>query len=340
MTRLLTNNEGEKAKHLLLRSNLPSTDLEAIWMLSDTTKSGHLLFPEFALAMYLCNLRLRGKPLPDRLPEVVKNEVSGMVDRISFGIDDTAPQAQKARPGHVPNFEITSPAGSTPTTTQPQASNTSLLAGLAVQPTGFQPQPTGFQPQATGITPQQTGFLRSPGQMGSSPIPPVPAMPQISQPTGMPGGLTAAPTGLMAQPTGMPGQWGFVNTPAGGLPGIELLQQRLMPHAGREGGFSLAGLQGNANIPWAITKDEKKIYDNLFETWDGLGKGFIGGKEALEIFGQSGLDRKDLEQIWNLADHGNKGKLDKDEFSVAIHLVSTGLYSHLTSILTLLKDLP
>lgn len=253
-----------------------------------------------------------------------------MVDRISFGVDDPNPPQTAPRPAHVPNFEVT-PAASTPAS---QVSNTALLGGLQVQPTGFTPQqtgfapqPTGFGPQPTGMAPQQTGFLR-PGQLGSGPtlgnMPPVPPIP--TQPTGM--YLGANPTGLMSQPTGRPGQWGFVNAPAGGLPGIELLQQRMMPQTGREGGFTTAGLQGNANIPWAVTKDEKKIYDNLFEAWDGLGKGFIGGKEALEIFGQSGLDRKDLEQIWNLADPGNRGKLDKDEFSVAMHLVGCQELKH------------
>src|SRR6202044_3337480 len=62
---------------------------------------------------------------------------------------------------------------------------------------------------------------------------------------------------LQSQPTGRPGQWGFVNAPAGSMAGIEALQQQLMPQPGREGGFSSTGLQGSANIPWAVTKDEK-----------------------------------------------------------------------------------
>ena len=47
----------------------------------------------------------------------------------------------------------------------------------------------------------------------------------------------------------------------------------------------------------------------------------ITGETAIEIFSQSGLPRTDLERIWTLADPGNKGKLDRDEFAVALHLV-------------------
>ncbi|KAI9840398.1 MAG: actin organization and endocytosis protein, partial [Pleopsidium flavum] len=37
--------------------------------------------------------------------------------------------------------------------------------------------------------------------------------------------------------------------------------------------------------------------------------------------GQSGLDKSDLEKIWTLSDPSNKGRLDMDEFAVAMHLI-------------------
>ena len=40
------------------------------------------------------------------------------------------------------------------------------------------------------------------------------------------------------------------------------------------------------------------IYDGIFQAWDGLGKGYIGGETAIEVFQQSGLPRTDLERIW------------------------------------------
>ena len=303
-------------------------------VLSDTTKSGQLLFPEFALAMYLCNLKLVGKELPQILPERIANEVSSMVDIISFGVPDDRPQAPPR--SNAPNFD--SPARSTTSPKiqqpQPQASNSQLLTQLTAQPTGFAsqyrpPQPTGFQPQGAGFLSQQSNFQSQPTGLQqnqqtsgySSTLPPLPPMPtgfNSSFSHGQPGAL---PSPLNAQPTGRPGQWGLVNAPASGLPNIEALQQRMMPQPGREGGFTTTGLSGSATVPWAVTKDEKKIYDQLFKAWDGFNKGAIGGDVAIEVMGQSGLEKSDLEKIWTLSDPGNKGKLNMDEFAVAMHLI-------------------
>ena len=303
-------------------------------VLSDTTKSGQLLFPEFALAMYLCNLKLVGKELPQVLPERIANEVSSMVDIISFGVPDDRPQAPSR--SNAPDFDHPARSTALPNIQQPQpqASNSQLLTQLTAQPTGFAsqyipPQPTGFQPQGLGFSPQQTSFQsqligvqQNPQASGlSSALPPLPPMPtgfnsSFSQPHH---GVLSLP--LNAQPTGRPGQWGLVNAPASGLPNIEALQQRMMPQPGREGGFTTAGLSGSATVPWAVTKDEKKIYDQLFKAWDGFNKGLIGGDVAIEVMGQSGLEKSDLEKIWTLSDPGNRGKLNMDEFAVAMHLI-------------------
>lgn len=325
-----------------MRSKLPGSDLSKIWVLSDSTKSGQLFFPEFALAMYLCNLRLTGRDIPNTLPETIKNEVSSMVDIISFDVPDTQPQ-QTPRT-NVPSFDapLLENKSTPPVVQQPQPqqpSNTQLLNQLTAQPTGFFPQPTGMQqPQQTGfpgqnqsqfLQPQQTSFMTNPQATGySGPRPPMPPMPTgfgSNLSPAQTGVLAAQPTGLTAQPTGMPGQWGFINTPAQGLPNIEAMKQQLMPQPGREGGFNMSNLSGNATVAWAITKEEKKIYDDLFRAWDGFHKGFISGETAIEIMGQSGLNRKDLERIWTLADPHNRGRLNMDEFAVAMHLIYRAL---------------
>ncbi|KAF3191859.1 actin organization and endocytosis protein, variant 2 [Orbilia oligospora] len=333
---------GNTAKEILLRSGLPGSILETIWGLSDTTKSGHLMFPEFAVAMWLCNVARSGQSLPSTLPEKILNEVSSMVDIISFAIPDTVPD--EPRRTNVPKFSASpvptpppqperSITISPPAPQQQQQTHQSNLAALSQlqissQPTGLPPQPSGFQ-QNTGLLPsinlnpqitgyQQTGSI---GRAAGSSLlnPSVPSIPSQFTSNLSPGNTLSA---LQAQPTGRPGQWGFVNAPAGGLPGIEALGARMMPNAGgHQGGFTTTGLTGNAKIPWAITKDEKSIYDNIFSAWDGLKKGFIAGSQAIEIFSQSGVDRGDLERIWTLSDPGNKGRLDRDEFAVAMHLI-------------------
>ncbi|ORX97552.1 hypothetical protein BCR34DRAFT_524206 [Clohesyomyces aquaticus] len=314
---------GDQARDLLLRSKLPGDALSAIWTLSDTTKSGQLLFPEFALAMYLCNLKLTGKTLPTTLPERVRNEVSSMVDIISFGVPDEQP-SKPAPASNAPRFDepLSQSSQQMPTIQQPQpqVSNSQLLSQLTSQPTGFGQPPMGIQSQPTGFQPQPTGFGQAPGGGYTGPRPPMPPMP-----TGFGSNLAPTQTGmapLNSQPTGMPGQWGLVNTPATGLPNIEALAQRMMPQTGREGGnYTTSGLSGNATIPWAITKGEKKLYDDTFKAWDGFGKGFITGEQAIEIMSQSGLPKPDLERIWTLADSADRGRLNLDEFAVAMHLI-------------------
>jgi hypothetical protein len=104
----------------------------------------------------------------------------------------------------------------------------------------------------------------------------------------------------MMQSTFMPAN---ISAPygAGGLP-------QLQPPPQQQGGLSLQqsfqqhnqAQRGNTapKIPWALSKAEKKNYDQIFRAWDAHATGFISGQTALEVFGQSGLDKNDLAKIW------------------------------------------
>lgn len=336
---------GDEAKTILMRSGLAASQLSRIWALSDTTRSGQLLFPEFVLAMHLCNTAIRKGSLPERLDDRVRNEVSSMVDHISFTAADTvaAPSAQPIT--NAPNF-------STPQKTQ-NLSNVSLMAQqmqpaqmgfynanlpMQAQMTGYQQtmqaQLTGYQQpiqaQMTGyqqpIQAQATGYQYGQGLQpgltgiqqsgltgtGSSNI-------YQGQQTGM-GQFSAVP--LTMQPTGRPGEWGFVHAPQGAVQGMQALGAAMMPGAApMQGGFQMPMQQKTVDLPWAITKEEKAIYDTIFRAWDKKNQGFLEGPIAIEVFGSSGVGRQDLEYIWALADADDKGKLNADEFSVALHLV-------------------
>lgn len=203
------------------------------------------------------------------------------------------------------------------------------------QPTGFAPQPTGFQPQPTGFQPlqaQPTGFQPNNFQRRAPPPPPVPPIPsqfQNAQPTGLlgvqnnSGFLSPSPGPLTAQPTGfagglqplVPQVTGFID------PRLSMMSNTFLPAnlsapynpAGapqlqQQGGVSLQqsfqqhnqANRGTAapRVPWALSKAEKKSYDQIFRAWDTRGEGFISGQTALEVFGQSGIDKNDLAKIW------------------------------------------
>ncbi|KAM9902230.1 hypothetical protein OXX79_004064 [Metschnikowia pulcherrima] len=401
---------GDAARDILLRSGLSPVTLAEVWALADTNKSGSLLFPEFALALHLCNMALKGEPLPGVLPEKWNNEVQSFVDAISFSIPEdpnkilantpfssyaqgqqqsndwlsqattqvAAPQtsftsqptggfqgvdtltAQRTGGGTLiplqPQQTSSFIPASKPLQSQQTGSLTAQLTGfqqpqLTAQRTGtipstsFQAQPTGgFQPQTSfqaqptggfqpltsfqnqptgGFQPQQTGGIQQ--QIPSLQSQQTGGLqPQLTGFQPQQTGIQAQATGMLqAQPTGKPGEWGFVHTPTGGLPGLNAMQQHFLPSA-QLSSNNLQDVMGGtlkSNVTWAITKQEKQIYDGVFAAWDKSRKGYIDGDVAISIFNKSGLGRPDLESIWNLCDSNNRGKLNKDEFAVAMHLV-------------------
>lgn len=373
---------GDQSRDILLRSGLAPVTLAEIWALADTNKLGSLLFPEFALALHLCNLALRGDALPGYLPEKWLNEVQSFVDAISFAVPEdpnavlantpfTAPlqtndwMQQPATPAAAPapptsfgyqptgSFQPSLTAqrtgGGTLIPLQPQQT-AGFVPALQQQKTGpIQPQTTGYQmqPQTTGyqIPPQRTGSMPSTsfqaqqtGQSGLQALqqqqtgfqaPPLQQQQTGFQPqqTGFQPqqtGLQPQQTGyLQAQPTGKPGEWGFVSMPTGGIPGLNAMQQHFLPSSQLPSNNLQSAMGGSLkeNVTWKITKQEKQIYDGIFAEWDSARKGFIDGDVAISIFSKSGLGRPDLESIWNLCDGSNRGKLNKDEFAVAMHLV-------------------
>lgn len=405
---------GDSARDILLRSGLQPVTLAEIWSLADTNKSGSLLFPEFALALHLCNVSIKGEPLPGVLPEKWRNEVQSFVDAISFSVpedpnkilantpfsafaqqqqqqqqtnDWLAPQSTGYANGSAPpstsfvaqqtggnfapqqqtggnfgaqqqtggNFgaqqSFAAPlssqrtGGGTLIPLQPQqtaglipaqktgplqSQTTGFLSGLQAQTTGFlsglQAQTTGF---LSGLQPQTTGFLsglptQTTGYQSGLQAQTTGYQSGLqAQTTGYQSGFQSQPTGLQAQPTGKPGEWGFVSMPTGGIPGLNAMEQHFLPSS-QLSSNNLQNVMGGSlktNVTWAITKQEKQIYDGIFGAWDSSRRGYIDGEVAINIFGKSGLSRPDLESIWNLADSSNRGKLNKDEFSVAMHLV-------------------
>ncbi|CAG8557077.1 1263_t:CDS:10 [Ambispora leptoticha] len=130
-------------------------------------------------------------------------------------------------------------------------------------------------------------------------------------------GISTIPTiGQLSSVQNIPSLGGSV-MPAGVL----ALSQRMMPQQNPQQQYNTSGLQGNAKIPWAVTPEEKAQYRDIFKAWDTEGNGYISGEKGREVFSQSGLPANVLMQIWNLADPNNQGKLNQDEFAVAMHLI-------------------
>ena len=150
----------------------------------------------------------------------------------------------------------------------------------------------------TGYAPQQ--FQSSLAPTGYAPPPPLLSNQSTGYPTQRPG---------FAQPAI---QNQFVSTfmPAANVQPTPYMDPSRMQFAAPQQGPSLqqsfqqsneqATGQATVPIPWALTADEKKRYDQIFRAWDQQGAGFIGGDVSKEVFGQAGLERDDLMDIWSV----------------------------------------
>ena len=224
-------------------------------------------------------------------------------------------------PGQRPNFQ------------QPQPT------GFPGQQGFQQPQPTGFQ-YGGGFQQQQQPIPPVPplpNNLGSGfrqPPPPPPPQPSfLNAPPPPPPPQNRFGAGIVPQVTGYPG-------PGGGLaplapqitgyadPRLSLFSNTFLPantsapfapsglpqfSAGPPGGINLQQSIQQYNqeqrgtttqkMSWALGKAEKKQYDQIFRAWDPQSTGFISGQMALEVFGQSGLPKNDLAQIWYIYYH-------------------------------------
>lgn len=132
----------EAARNILLKSQLSPHHLARIWELSDINKTGDLLFPEFALALHLCNVVLRGEELPYQLDHQIRDEVSRYVDKINFSIPEGSTQAAS-------NHQLKPSTTNDILETQPVSSEILNHPGLQSQPTGYgfqNPVDAGFDP--------------------------------------------------------------------------------------------------------------------------------------------------------------------------------------------------
>ncbi|EMR09254.1 hypothetical protein PNEG_02588 [Pneumocystis murina B123] len=72
---------------------------------------------------------------------------------------------------------------------------------------------------------------------------------------------------------------------------------------------------------WNIKPQERFQYSNLFKSIDKANENYLTGDEAVSFFLSSKLPEKTLAHIWDLADLDKSGKLNKEEFIIAIHLI-------------------
>uniref|UniRef100_A0A8D3C8Y8 Epidermal growth factor receptor substrate 15-like 1 n=1 Tax=Scophthalmus maximus TaxID=52904 RepID=A0A8D3C8Y8_SCOMX len=75
------------------------------------------------------------------------------------------------------------------------------------------------------------------------------------------------------------------------------------------------------SLNWVVPVSDRGRYDDIFLKTDADLDGFVSGLEVKEIFMQSGLSQNVLAHIWALADTRQIGKLTREQFALAMHLI-------------------
>lgn len=73
---------------------------------------------------------------------------------------------------------------------------------------------------------------------------------------------------------------------------------------------------------WVVSAAERTAYDQYFSTLDTDKDGLVTAAEAVTVFRLSGLSQEDMAKVWRLCDTQACGKINADEFALAMHLLS------------------
>ncbi|KIK63762.1 hypothetical protein GYMLUDRAFT_196623 [Collybiopsis luxurians FD-317 M1] len=76
---------------------------------------------------------------------------------------------------------------------------------------------------------------------------------------------------------------------------------------------------------WDVTAADKAASDGYFDTLDTTKQGYIEGEIAVPFMLESKLPGEVLAQVWDLADLNNDGRLTREGFAVAMHLIQKKL---------------
>ncbi|KIL69557.1 hypothetical protein M378DRAFT_183991 [Amanita muscaria Koide BX008] len=76
-----------------------------------------------------------------------------------------------------------------------------------------------------------------------------------------------------------------------------------------------------ATAQWDVSPNEKVAADKIFNGLDVHKHGYIEGDVAVPVMLKSNLPGEDLARVWDLADLDNNGRLTRDCFALAMHLI-------------------
>ncbi|KAK7591109.1 hypothetical protein V9T40_002722 [Parthenolecanium corni] len=279
---------GNKVKGLLMDSKLPVDTLGKIWDLADMDKDGSLDRHEFSIAMHLVYKALEKYAIPAVLPP----ELLPPGKR-----KDSVPM-----PGAIPVLPIV------PNGVRSETPTAKLVSPPLMQPVTVAPLVPGVR----------TSSIQSSTPLMSPLVQPVTSTPLLSttSPPLIPS-LSASP--LIPSVPAPP-------VPPATIPPIKPTNAfpPLIPAVSSAPVFPVDNLL-SPEEPWVISSEEKVKYDALFEQADLDRDGFVSGHEIKDTFLKSGVAQPVLAHIWSLCDTAEQGKLNNEQFALALWLISRKL---------------
>ncbi|XP_003385156.1 PREDICTED: epidermal growth factor receptor substrate 15-like 1 [Amphimedon queenslandica] len=109
------------------------------------------------------------------------------------------------------------------------------------------------------------------------------------------------------------------------IPSTKAARLGLAPPAAVTGSLSTRAqspVMGRTGNDWVVTPDVKAKYDTYFAGIDKDHDGIVNGEEAKSLFMSSNLPPNILAHIWRLCDMDNTGRLNKEQFALAMYLIA------------------
>merc|ERR1719282_303770 len=165
---------------------------------------------------------------------------------------------------------------------------------------------------------QMPGMMGMPGQMGMMGG-------QMGMMPGQMGGMPGQMPGMMPgmPPMSMPGMGGM--PPMSGAPAIPGVQPSvMMPPQSSASPAPASAAPTPPPIEWSIPQQKRVQYMAQFQANDKAKTGFLAAVQARTILLQTGLAQQTLASVWNMSDIDKDGKLNVEEFILAMHLCEMG----------------
>eukprot|EP00126_Sphaerothecum_destruens_P011312 Sdes_comp20896_c0_seq1m18033 len=309
---------GKTAVDFFQKSGLPLTTLQTVWALSDTKNAGFLDKSQFFVALKLISLAqkkeelaLKSLSLPTSLP-------------IFSTIASSSPSSQSIK---------TSPEKPTP------ASSSAPLFSWKIS----EAQRQKYENHFTSLSPVH-GFVSGEAARNfllESKLPP-PILLKIWELSDLDADgkftkeeffiafhlVVAALSGQVIQDLKKELRISAKETAASAMPSLASLPSKLesssASHLTTTTTTSVDLIQKQSS-DWVVSPSEKASYDVYFDQADLGADGLIGGSEARNIFMASKVAPTILAHIWNLVDIHSIGRLNSEQFALAMHFINLKL---------------